>query len=224
MLSMAALSAGASVYDVNGDGVVDINDVNRVVNTILGRASWRAADVNGDGRVSVADLNAVVNAMLGRNITRSFTVNGVTFRMVYVEGGTFTMGTTVEPSSDVGVNATLHQVTLSSYYIGETEVTQALWVAVMGSNPSPSTSDPQQPVELVSWARCYDFISKLNELTGEHFRLPTEAEWEYAARGGNRSRGCMYAGSNTVGDVAWYDDNTNSTHPVATLQPNEGGC
>ena len=111
-----------------------------------------------------------------------------------------------------------HQVTLSSYSIGQTEVTQELWMAVMGTNPSRYTGNLQRPVEQVSWDDCQTFISRLNELTGMAFRLPTDAEWEYAARGGNRSKGYTYAGSNNVDDVAWYLDNipNYSTQTVAT--------
>jgi formylglycine-generating enzyme required for sulfatase activity len=115
-------------------------------------------------------------------------------------------------------------VTLSSYGIGQTEVTQALWQAVMGNNPSGFTGDLQRPVECVSWYDCQTFISKLNELTGKTFRLPTEAEWEYAARGGKRSQGYKYAGSNDINEVAWCHNNSSSTtHTVATKTPNELG-
>ena len=152
------------------------------------------------------------------------TVNGVTFNMIKVEGGTFTMGATSEQRSDAySDEKPVHQVTLSSYYIGETEVTQALWQAVMGNNPS-SFKGENRPVEEVSWDDCKTFISKLNSLTGKHFRLPSEAEWEYAARGGNKSQGYKYSGSNTLGNVAWYTDNSgNETHPVNTKSPNELG-
>ncbi len=145
--------------------------------------------------------------------------------MVAVQGGTFTMGATAEQGSDAhDSEKPAHQVTLSSFSIGQTEVTQALWQAVMGSNPSQFTGDLQRPVEYVSWNDCQTFISKLNQMTGKDFRLPTEAEWEYAARGGNRSQGYKYAGSNTLGDVAWYASNRGSTtHPVATKAPNELG-
>ncbi|MDO4971066.1 MAG: SUMF1/EgtB/PvdO family nonheme iron enzyme, partial [Bacteroidales bacterium] len=116
-----------------------------------------------------------------------------------------------------------HQVTLSEYSIGKTEVTQALWEAVMGSNPS-SCKGNNLPVEQVSWDDCQTFISKLNAMTGQKFRLPTEAEWEYAARGGNKSRGYKYSGSNSIGDVAWYDGNSGSeVQPVGTKVPNELG-
>ena len=154
----------------------------------------------------------------------TFEANGVSFTMIPVEGGTFTMGATSEMEDDPydGEKPT-QQVTLSSYYIGETEVTQALWKAVMGWNPSSFKGD-DLPVEMVSWDDCQTFISKLNALTGKNFRLPTEAEWEFAARGGNQSRHTQYSGSSRIDDVAWYEDNSgNKTHPVKTKQPNELG-
>ena len=151
---------------------------------------------------------------------QTFTVGGVSFTMVKVEGGTFKMGATSEQGSDVYDNEKpAHSVTLSSYYIGQTEVTQELWQAVMGSNYKGA----KRPVECVSWNDCQEFISKLNEKTGKNFRLPTEAEWEYAARGG-KSGGTKYSGSNTIGDVAWYTDNSGgTTHDVATKRANELG-
>ncbi|MBR4887442.1 MAG: formylglycine-generating enzyme family protein [Muribaculaceae bacterium] len=144
--------------------------------------------------------------------------------MVSVVGGTFTMGATSEQGSDAGSDEKpAHQVTLSDYMIGKTEVTQELWQAVMGSNPSSFKGD-NLPVERVSWNDCQEFIKKLNSLTGLQFRLPTEAEWEYAARGGNKSKGYKYSGSNDVNSVAWYDSNSSSkTHQVATKAPNELG-
>ncbi len=156
----------------------------------------------------------------------SFTVKGVTFTMVKVEAGTFTMGATSEQGSDAyDWEKPAHKVTLTKdYYIGQTEVTQALWQAVMGSNPSEFKGS-NLPVECVSWKDCQTFITKLNSLTGSKFRLPTEAEWEYAARGGNKSRGYKYSGSNSINDVAWYTSTTNDsgTKPVATKAPNELG-
>lgn len=156
--------------------------------------------------------------------SQTFTVNGVKFTMVPVEGGTFTMGATSEQGSDaLEGEYPAHQVTLSDYYIGQTEVTQALWKAVMGSNPSDSKGD-NLPVEQVSWDDCQVFIQKLNQLTGKQFRLPTESEWEYAARGGRKSRGYKYAGGNDIGLVAWHTGNSgNETHTVATKQANELG-
>lgn len=155
---------------------------------------------------------------------QSFLVNGVSFKMIRVQGGTFTMGATSEQGSDADdVEELIHQVTLSSFSIGETEVTQELWQAVMGSNRS-YFKGPKRPVETVSWEDCQAFIRELNKLTGRNFRLPTEAEWEYAARGGLKSNHTKYAGSSSIGDVAWYDDNSgNQTHDVATKRANELG-
>lgn len=158
--------------------------------------------------------------------TTTFTVNGVTFKMIKVEGGTFSMGATSEQGSSYDSDEKpVHSVTLSDYYIGETEVTQELWQAVMGNNPSYfSGNNPQRPVENVSWNDCQDFIKKLNQLTGKTFRLPTEAEWEYAARGGKKSKGYKYSGSNNIGDVAWYDGNSSDrTYNVKTKLANELG-
>ena len=156
---------------------------------------------------------------------QTFMVKGVEFKMIKVEGGTFSMGATSEQGSDADDDEKpVHSVTLSDYYIGETEVTQELWEAVMGSNPSYFEGDNQRPVENVSWNDCQKFIKKLNRLTGKEFRLPTEAEWEYAARGGKYSRGYKYSGSNNADEVAWYDSNSGSkTHPVKTKKDNELG-
>ena len=144
--------------------------------------------------------------------------------MVRVEAGTFTMGATPEMKNPNDDEKPTHRVTLTNdYYMGKYEVTQALWKAVMGNNPSKFKGD-NLPVENVSWYDCQEFISKLNRITGKTFRLPTEAEWEYAARGGNKSRGYQYSGSNNLSDVAWYKDNGGSkTHAVGTKQPNELG-
>ena len=150
--------------------------------------------------------------------------DGISIDMVRVEAGTFTMGATPEMKNPFDDEKPTHQVTLTNdYYIGKYEVTQALWKAVMGNNPSKHKGD-NLPVEQVSWNDCQEFISKLNKKTGRIFRLPTEAEWEYAARGGNKSRGYQYSGSNNLSDVAWYDNNSGSkTHAVGTKQANELG-
>ena len=167
-----------------------------------------------DSAISVEETTSV----------RTITVNGVSFDMVSVAGGTFTMGATSEQGSDAFDNEKpTHKVTLSDYMIARIEVTQELWQAVMGSNPSYFKGN-NLPVERVSWDDCQEFIKKLNSLTGLNFRLPTEAEWEYAARGGNKSKGYKYSGSNDIGSVAWYDGNSSSkTHTVATKSPNELG-
>ena len=149
---------------------------------------------------------------------------GVDIEMVKVEAGTFMMGATSEMKDPDRWEKPVHQVTLTNdYYMGKYEVTQALWEAVMDSNPSYFKGD-NLPVETVSWNDCQEFISKLNSMTGRKFRLPTEAEWEYAARGGKKSRGYQYSGSNSISDVAWYRGNSGRvTHPVGTKQANELG-
>lgn len=175
-------------------------------------------------------LNEVLNAIGGNNVSKTsnvknqtFTVNGVSFNMIAVEGGTYNMGATPEQTYFGNDEKPVHAVTLGNYYIGETEVTQELWAAVMNNNPSHFLGD-QKPVEHVSWEDCQIFIEKLNQLTGKNFRLPTESEWEYASRGGNKSQGFKYSGSNNIGDVAWYDANSNEqTHNVKTKLPNELG-
>ncbi len=232
--------------DATADGFSDIDDLNAIINVMVGKTEPEEADLpfydlTGDGNIDVDDMNRIINIMLRIIETQTFTVNGVSFEMVPVEGGTFTMGATAEYAWDEEKPA--HQVTLSSYAIGETEVTQALWQVVMGSNPSwfngrrkedyfdweeanidiDYGTNLQRPVECVSWDDCQTFITKLNELTGMTFRIPTEAEWEYAARGGNKSKGYIFAGGN-LDDVAWYFENSNlMIHPVATKLPNELG-
>ncbi len=148
-------------------------------------------------------------------------VGEVEFKMIKVEKGTFQMGVK-------NVAEPVHQVTFTKdFYMGETEVTQALWKAVMDSNPSTFTTSDQLPVENVSYDDIVGengFLAKLNAATGKTFRLPTEAEWEFAFRGGNESKGYEYSGSNNVDEVAWYSDNCDSkTHEVATKKANELG-
>lgn len=154
----------------------------------------------------------------------NFSVGGVPFKMIRVEGGSFLMGSTSEQGSDsYDDEKPAHRVSLDDYYIGETVVTQDLWRAVMGDNPSHFKGG-SLPVEYVSWDDCQEFLKQLNRKTGKTFRLPTEAEWEYAARGGRKSQGLKYAGSNDIDEVAWYDGNSgNKTHPVKQKAANELG-
>ena len=201
---------GEALRQVNGD-------VNKQVPAGAHRIVW---DVLAEReKLAGANICFKVEANSGK-----FTVNGVSFEMVRVEGGTFHMGATSEQKDEAwDREKPVHSVTLSSYYIGKTEVTQALWQAVMGSNPSYFKGSAL-PVESVSWDDCQEFIQKLNRLTGRNFRLPTEAEWEFACRGGNNSRGYKYSGSNYIDNVAWYRDNSGGkTHPVGTKAPNELG-
>ena len=235
--------------DVNGDGFINIADVTTLINYVLGGNAngviWENADANNDKDINVADVTKLISAILsGTELdpkeepiegAETFTVNGVTFTMMPVEGGTFTMGATPEQGTSDPWNdeRPTHEVTLSTFSIGETEVTQALWQAVMGSNPSEFTGDLNHPVEMVSWDDCQAFITQLNQLTGRNFRLPTEAEWEYAARGGNKTSGYKYAGGNDINELAWWDTNAGDgvgpnspeygTHPVRSKKANELG-
>ena len=243
LMPLAVLTARAQSNDYNM--VIELNNGTTIT---LGANDVRNLTFNGDAlsisgntiediiaalatkadKSEIERLEAMISQLqeeLHPTPPKEYTVNGVSFKMKKVSGGTFQMGATEEQGSDaLDDEKPVHSVTLSDYWIGETEVTQALWQAVMGSNPSHFTGDSQLPVENVSWNDCQTFIQTLNELTGMSFRLPTEAEWEFAARGGNSSQGYKYAGSNTVGDVAWYYSNSSSkTHPVATKSPNELG-
>lgn len=195
----------------------------------------------------LADVEKLVCSNLVFKVTPSggekltFTVNGVSFTMIQVEGGTFTMGATREQGSGAESDEKpTHSVTLSTYYLGETEVTQALWQAVMGTTvrqqrDKANTSwsiygeGDNYPMYYINYEECKTFVSKLNsllssQLGGKLFALPTEAQWEYAARGGNKSQGYKYSGSNSLSAVAWYTDNSGGTsHTVKTKQANELG-
>ena len=144
--------------------------------------------------------------------------------MVLVEGGTYMMGNPDRDRNHEYAEDVPHEVTLSSFYICKYEVTEALWTAVMGSNPSYHKLGDNYPVEQVNWYDCQDFVEKLSELTGRHFRLPTEAEWEYAARGGKRSRGYRYSGSYALDEIGWHVGNAHHyKREVGTKKPNELG-
>ena len=161
--------------------------------------------------------------------TKTFQVGKVSFTMVYVEGGDTVIGRTSDQDSRFTSFSTMYsggtlwndpvQVTLDDYWIGQTEVTQELWEAVMGENPSTSKDNPKQPVTDISWDDCMVFVTRLSGLTGERFRMPTEAEWEYAARGGVKSQYYRFSGSNDNQEVGWDVP----TYAVATKKPNELG-
>lgn len=231
--------------DVNCDGYVNISDVTKLIDYLLSgnpeSLSIDNSDTNKDGYVNISDVTLLIDYLLCGLWPweyETIDVNGVTFKMVVVEGGTFMMGASDDDTEALDNEKPAHRVTLSSYSIAETEVTQALWQTVMGYNPSYFTStngyseNLQRPVEFVSWNECQQFINKLNEMTGKQFRLPTEAEWEYAARGGIRTQGYKYSGSNTINDIAWYSGNAYDvgssspdygTHAVGTKAANELG-
>lgn len=161
---------------------------------------------------------------------RTFTVKGVSFKMSFVEGGTFMMGATAEQVRYAYSNERpAHKVYLSDYFIGETQVTQELWKAIMKRNPY-NFDDKNCPMVCVSWNDCQKFLQKLNEITrsqlptGRKFHLPTEAEWEFAARGGTKSKGYLYSGSNVLNEVGWFNENSKGKlHPVKQKKANELG-
>lgn len=175
-----------------------------------------------DGDISKANMSLFNNSSANTHV---FKVNDVSFGMVKVDGGTFIMGATSEQLDDMNSNEIpIHQVSISDFYMGQTEVTQALWQAVMGTNPSSFPSNLSNPVENVSWEDCQVFIRKLNQLTGQTFRLPTEAEWEYAARGGADTISYKYAGDSIPNTVAWFVGNSlQTTHIVAMKSANQLG-
>ena len=191
---------------------VDIYDSNNTHQKTLTKSST----------ASFSTTQAIIMPVQGLDMI--FNVKGVTFNMIYVEGGTFMMGAMESDKQAHANEKPAHKVTLTyDYYIGQTEVTQALWQAVMGNNPSTMIGD-NLPVNNVLWEDADAFAKRLSLLTGCSFHLPTEAEWEFAARGGNKSQGYLYAGSNNIQEVAWYGSNSgNTTQPVGTKQPNELG-
>ena len=234
--------------DVDGNSLVNISDVTALIDYLLkGDASdivLSNADCDGNEAVNISDVTALIDFLLIGHwpepeepeptpVITSYTVNGVTFYLVEVEGGTFQMGATPEQGENANDNEKpVHQVTLSGFSIGQTEVTQELWQAVMGTNPSKFNDNVNKPVETISWEDCQTFIATLNNLTGQNFRLPTEAEWEFAARGGMKSQGYKYSGSDDLNEIAWYNYNAYAvgssspdygTHAVSTKAANELG-
>ena len=204
------------LWESSNEAVVTVSPLGMVEAVSEGTATITCTALDGFGATAACEVTVMRFMPPGTVI---YALNSAEFWMIPVSGGIFQMG-----SADSDANSDespIHTVTLSDYRICETEVTQELWEAVMGSNPSYHKGD-NLPVENVSWEDCQRFIAELNQLTGRKFRLPTEAEWEFAARGGNKSQGCKYSGSNTIDEVAWYGS-FNKTHEVATKQPNELG-
>jgi formylglycine-generating enzyme required for sulfatase activity len=190
-------------------------------NLIFGRHTLR---IESDGKKAEKEITLVqggtsnFNLTLSSNLTENFA--GMEMEMVFVKGGSFDMGSNNGSEDEKPV----HRITLDDFYVGKTEVTQAQWSAITGSNPSSFKNCDQCPVESVSWNNVQDFIRKLNQKTGKKYRLPTEAEWEYAARGGQQSKGYKYSGCNSLGDVGWYSHNSDSkTHQVGQKKANELG-
>ena len=225
VLTAQTAAAQSHNSDVNHDGEVNIADINAVIHAIISDIEDSSHDVNRDGEVNIGDINTLVDRIMGNEYQDNylvFNVDNASFKMIRVDGGTFLMGS----NSGLSNEKPVHEVTLSPYYIGETEVTQQLWKAVGCINRSHYKGS-KLPTNDVLWFECQEFIKRLNVLTGYHFSLPTEAQWEFAARGGNASEGYLYSGSDDIGSVCWYKDNSNvggiRIHEVATKQPNELG-
>ena len=227
-------AAHASITgDVNDDGSVTSADVTTLYSFLLNNdtANLINGDVNNDGSVTSADVTMVYNILLGVEEQNpdyiDFTVNGVTFRMIYVQGGTYTMG-----NNDIASESPAHSVTLSDFYMAETECTQALWKALYPDYAYFAEQGDQKPCNGQWYSEILQFIAELNNFlhnngtlaAGKNFMLPTEAQWEWAARGGVKSHGYTYAGSNNINEVAWYSLNSDYVvHDVKLKAPNELG-
>ncbi len=196
-------------------------------------------DVDENGQVTIADVVSLISYLLTEKWVTdtpafqsdTIPVGDMSLVMIRIEGGTFTMGA-ADDAEAYEWEMPAHEVTLTGYWMSETEVTQQLWQVVMGENPSHFTGDDMRPVESVSWNDCQEFIRRLNEMTGKSFRLPTSAEWEFAARGGIHAGGSRYAGSDIIDEVAWFSANSYAlgpnhpdygTHAVASKKANELG-
>ena len=223
--------SGSDKGDVNGDGHVNSADITALYDYLLNgdESSLVYGDQDGDGHITSGDVTAVYDILLGNvspstgNDIEEYTVNDITFKMIKVICSSFMMGYGYDAYARAWEKPA-HWVTLTNdYYIGQTEVTQGLWKAVMGGNPSQVINN-NRPVEWVGWYDCQKFILKLSQMTGKIFRLPYESEWEYAARGGMNTHGYKYAGSNNYEDVGWVSQNSEDiTHYVAQKAPNELG-
>lgn len=231
---LGTISAYADVMgDVNNDGAVTSSDITMLYNYLLNNDNTYLAtsDVNGDGNVTSADITAVYSILLGDTQHApeylDFTVNGVTFRMIYVKGGTFMMGNDNNASESPA-----HSVTLTDFYMAETECTQALWKAIYPEYSYFAEVGDQKPCNGQWYSEILQFVDALNDYlhtsgalaANKNFMLPTEAQWEWAARGGVKSQGYTYAGSNNINDVAWYSQNSNYVvQNVKLKSPNELG-
>lgn len=231
ILGEADINSSPAMADIYIDGRKVGQTPLMISDLLVGQHQVRISKQGYSDYNSTLTVNEDETSILTVNLEKptgnlEFTVGTVSFTMVQVDGGTFQMGATSEQGGDVESNdKPVHPVTLSTYYIGETEVTQALWETVMGNNPSNFKGN-NRPVEKVSWDDCQLFIKKLNQMTGRKFRLPTEAEWEFAARGGNKSHGYKYSGSDKVDKVSWCYENCEikeirQSHVVKTKRANE---
>lgn len=232
VLGLTAASA-QTAGDVNLDGAVSSADITAIYNYLLsGDETFLASsDVNGDGDITSADISQIYNILLNGSEQQpeyiDFTVNDVAFRMIYVKGGTFTMG-----NDAIASESPAHSVTLTDFFIAETECTQALWKALFPDYAYFAEVGDQKPCNGQWYSEIQQFISALNDYlhasgalaASKNFMLPTEAQWEWAARGGVKSQGYTYAGSNNIDEVAWYSVNSGYVvHDVKQKSPNELG-
>lgn len=227
------MAHAAVAGDVNNDGTVTSSDITMLYNYLLeGDETYLAtSDINGDGNITSADVTALYDILLGSAQPTpeyiDFTVGGITFRMIYVKGGTFTMG-----NNDIASESPAHSVTVTDFYMAETECTQELWKAIYPDYSYFAEVGDQKPCNGQWYSEILVFIDALNDYlhnsgalaANKNFMLPTEAQWEWAARGGVKSQGYTYAGSNNINDVAWYSQNSNYVvQNVKQKSPNELG-
>ena len=208
-------------FPIGSDLFVDNNSVGKTPYT--GNMSYGSHNLrieyqgNKTEKVVPLSLGGIdnFNLSLSHFTETAFDIN---LEMVFVEGGTFQMGSNDGEANEKPV----HSVTLNDFYIGKFQVTQKQWRDVMGNNPTYFNGYDNHPVEKVSWDNVQEFIKRLNQKTGKNYCLPTEAEWEYAAKGGKQSRGYTYSGSNNLDEVGWYVSNSGrKTHPIGQKQSNE---
>ncbi|MEO6038118.1 MAG: SUMF1/EgtB/PvdO family nonheme iron enzyme [Saprospiraceae bacterium] len=214
------LDGNKSSFDSDRDGIADSRDA---CPTLPGPKTTKGCpDQDGDGIANKDDHCPTLAGIKANNGCPKRAVVAPE-GMVLVQGGTFTMGSPTN-ETDRFDNETQHQVTVSSFFMSKYEVTQAEWLKIMGNNPSGFKDCDQCPVENVSWDDVQVYIQKLNAKTGKRYRLPTEAEWEYAARGGQNATYYVYAGSNDLDEVTWHLRNSgNKTHPIGGKKANALG-
>ena len=220
-LSLAKIAKLNSEIDLISKKLIAANDELIKVSKDFDKKKGEVQSVVVENKKLESDLNSMKeeNSILKLKVDSALK-SSLTIEMVFVEGGTFLMGSSTREPEEKPV----HSVTLSSYNIGKYEVTQYQWKTIMGSNPSHFTNCDNCPVETVSWNEVQEFIERLNAESGKNYRLPTEAEWEFAARGGSNSKGYKYSGANDISIISWCAENSgNRTHEVGTKLPNELG-
>jgi formylglycine-generating enzyme required for sulfatase activity len=220
-------------YTLNASTPVDVllsysSDVGSPFSPCISTSGHLKKQTSGDKIITwdcIADKVTQGNMLFKVTVAASDTSINYEIEMAYVRGGSFTMGCTNKRMDCTPNESPAHIVTVDNFYIGKYEITQAQWKSVMDNNPSGFVdSSLRSPVERVSWNEIQEFIRKLNAKTGKNYRLPTEVEWEYAARGGNASKGYKYSGGYLADEIGWSVSNSgSSTHPVGTKSPNELG-